>query len=126
MGVQVISRDGEPEYAVLPWTEYQRLLAAASAGASVPPGEPHTAAIPGTTRVSDTAQGAVEPESLPGFDRLRELREARDLPAEKLARAVGISPSYLSMIETGEREPDAAIRRSLAWELGVPGWSSGS
>lgn len=122
MGVQVISRDGEPEYAVLPWTEYQRLLAAASAGASVP----HTAAIPGTTRATDTVQGAVEPESLPGFDRLRELREARDLPAEKLARAVGISPSYLSMIETGEREPDAAIRRSLAWELGVPGWSSGS
>ena len=126
MGVQVISRDGEPEYAVLPWTEYQRLLAAASAGASVPLGEPHTAAIPGTTRATDTVQGAVEPESLPGFDRLRELREARDLPAEKLARAVGISPSYLSMIETGEREPDAAIRRSLAWELGVPGWSSGS
>ena len=126
MGVQVISRDGEPEYAVLPWTEYQWLLAAASAGASVPPGEPHTAAIPGTTRATDTVQGAVEPESLPGFDRLRELREARDLPAEKLARAVGISPSYLSMIETGEREPDAAIRRSLAWELGVPGWSSSS
>jgi DNA-binding XRE family transcriptional regulator len=126
MGVQVISRDGEPEYAVLPWTEYQRLLAAASAGASVPPGEPHTAAIPGTTRAIDTVLGAVEPESLPGFDRLRELREARDLPAEKLARAVGISPSYLSMIETGEREPDAAIRRSLAWELGVPGWSSSS
>ena len=35
---------------------------------------------------------------------------------------VGISPSYLVMIETGERLPDLAIRRSLAWEMGVPGW----
>jgi hypothetical protein len=26
----------------------------------------------------------------------------------------------------GEREPDAAIRRSLAWELGVPGWEEAS
>jgi len=30
--------------------------------------------------------------------------------------------SYLELIENGTRQPDAAIRRSLAWELGVPGW----
>jgi transcriptional regulator with XRE-family HTH domain len=36
-----------------------------------------------------------------------------------LARGVGISPSYLAMIEQGEREPDDAIRRSLARLLGV-------
>lgn len=29
MNVQVITRDGEAEYAVLPWAEYQALLAAA-------------------------------------------------------------------------------------------------
>ncbi|AZC27960.1 Transcriptional regulator, Cro/CI family [Pseudomonas sessilinigenes] len=39
-----------------------------------------------------------------------------------MARKVGISPSYLALIESGERQPDAAIRRSLAWELTVPGW----
>ncbi|WP_163007211.1 helix-turn-helix domain-containing protein, partial [Pseudomonas viridiflava] len=39
-----------------------------------------------------------------------------------LARAVGISPSYLELIENGTREPDAAIKRSHAWELGVQGW----
>ncbi|MCY1420005.1 hypothetical protein D9M71_356120 [compost metagenome] len=50
------------------------------------------------------------------------MREAKGLALEALARTVGISPSYLAMIESGERVPDAAIRRSLAWELGVPGW----
>ena len=29
MSVQIIARDGEPEYAVLPWAEYQMLLQAA-------------------------------------------------------------------------------------------------
>lgn len=118
MGVQVISRDGQPEYAVVPWAEYQRLLAAAA-------GTPVSA----SADVVTNAQSAADPVGAaaappPSFERLRELREARGVPLESLARAVGISPSYLSMIETGEREPDAAIRRSLAWELGVPGWSS--
>ncbi len=119
MGVQVISRDGQPEYAVVPWAEYQRLLAAAA-------GTPVSASADAVTNAQSAADpvGAAALGPPPSFERLRELREARGVPLESLARAVGISPSYLSMIETGEREPDAAIRRSLAWELGVPGWSS--
>lgn len=66
------------------------------------------------------------PEALPGFDQVRNLREAKGLAIEVLARAVGISPSYLALIESGERQPDAAICRSLAWELGVTGWRNES
>ena len=117
MGVQVISRDGQPEYAVVPWAEYQRLLAAA-AGSSV-----EQSPDIDVSREPAAPAAHVPP---PSFQRLRELRETQGVPLDSLARAVGISPSYLSMIETGEREPDAAIRRSLAWELGVPGWSSES
>ena len=62
----------------------------------------------------------------PGLDQLRGLRENKGLALEVLARTVGISPSYLTMIETGERLPDLAIRRSLAWELGVAGWREAS
>jgi len=29
MDIQIIARDGEPEYAVLPWAQYQALLKAA-------------------------------------------------------------------------------------------------
>jgi hypothetical protein len=28
------------------------------------------------------------------------------------------------MIESGERQPDAAIQRALAWHLGVDGWEA--
>ena len=109
MGIQVISRDGQPEYAVVPWDQYQALLAAA--------GQPKA-----STNEAVPTPAASAATDLPGFERLCQLREAKGLAAETLARAVGISPSYLSMIESGERQPDAAIRRSLAWELGVPGW----
>jgi len=109
MGVQVISRDGKPEYAVLPWEQYQKLLIAAGQPAEQPPAE--VAAVPPAAE-----------EALPALSRLGQLREAKGLALDKLARTVGISPSYLAMIESGERAPDAAIRRSLAWELGVPGW----
>ncbi|WP_455809515.1 helix-turn-helix domain-containing protein [Pseudomonas koreensis] len=109
MDLQVISRDGEPEYAVLPWVQYQALLKAAGL-AGKPSSEP-AVSTSGTTA-----------DELPGFDELRALREAKGLEAASLARTVGISPSYLELIENGTREPDGAIKRSLAWELGVPGW----
>ena len=107
MTVQIIVRDGEPEYAVLPWADYQALLQAA--------GRQEVAA-------------AVAPAPAPAgqrspLDQLQALREAKGLSPEALARSVGISPHYLAMIESGERRPDAAILRSLAWELGLEGWS---
>ena len=108
MTVQIIARDGEPEYAVLPWAEYQALLQAAGY-ASEAPGVQVVAPAESTTR--------------PALSQLQGLREAKGMSPEELARSVGISPHYLAMIERGEREPDAAILRSLAWQLGLEGWS---
>lgn len=107
MSVQIIARDGEPEYAVLPWADYQALLQAA-----------------GRVPVVETASGRPISDAVkPGLDQLQALRESKGLTAETLARSVGISPHYLAMIERGERQPDAAILRSLAWSLGLEGWS---
>ncbi len=103
MSVQVIKRDGEPEYAVLPWADYQVLLQAAGRATQAP--EPAA-------------------DARPALSQLAGLREAKGLSLEELARTVGISPHYLGMIESGERQPDAAIQRSLAWTLGVAGWES--
>lgn len=113
MDIQVINRDGRPEYAVIPWARYQDLLLAAGLAEQAP-----TAVV----------QPAIElgAAAMPCLSDLRRLREAKALSLDGLARTVGISPSYLNMIESGEREPDAAIRRSLAWELGVPGWGERS
>ncbi|HCR1635937.1 TPA: helix-turn-helix domain-containing protein [Pseudomonas aeruginosa] len=98
MNVQVITRDGEAEYAVLPWAEYQALLAAAGRpAASVAAEMP----VPATTSAS-----------------LQERREAHGLSLEQVARDVGISPSYMAMIERGEREASEAILFALERVLG--------
>jgi ribosome-binding protein aMBF1 (putative translation factor) len=112
MDLQVISRDGEPEYAVLPWAQYQALVQAANGA------QPQSAAC-AAQPVDSTASAS---DDFPSFDQVGPLRQAKGLELTQLARAVGISPSYLELIENGTRQPDAAIRRSLAWELGVPGW----
>ncbi|MCG8296403.1 helix-turn-helix domain-containing protein [Pseudomonas entomophila] len=114
MGIQVISRDGQPEYAVVPWEQYQALLVAA--------GQAPASTSSSTDNSASTPQSA----SLSSLDQLASLRQAKGLAPEQLARTVGISPAYLAMIEAGERRPDAAILRSLAWHLGVAGWSEPS
>ncbi|WP_137818443.1 MULTISPECIES: helix-turn-helix domain-containing protein [unclassified Pseudomonas] len=104
MDVQVIMRDGEAEYAILPWPEYQALLQAAGRSAVAP-----VVAVPAPTVMSKLTE-------------LSALREGKGLSLEELARTVGISPHYLTLIESGERQPDAAIRRALARALGISGW----
>lgn len=112
MDLQVISRDGEPEYAVLPWARYQALMLAAGLSSAQDDEIIRQPAV-GSASIDD---------DLPAFDQLGPLRRAKGLEVAQLARTVGISPSYLELIENGTRQPDAAIRRSLAWELGVAGW----
>lgn len=103
MSIQIIMRDGMPEYAILPWDEYQALLKAGDK------------AVVGST-------DAVSPSALPGLDELPSMREAKGITQEALARSVGISPAYLALIESGARDPDDAIRRALARAMEIPGW----
>lgn len=102
MNVQVITREGQPEYAVLPWEEYQALLKAAGIS-------PAEQAPPAASPTPDVlAAGGIA-----------RLRERLGMSQADLARAVGISPSYLAMIEDGSREASDPIRHSLARALGV-------
>ncbi len=108
MDLQVISRDGEPEYAVLPWAQYQALLKAAGL-AGKPSSEP-AASTSGTTASELPASMNCVPCARPKALKRRAWRvpSASARPTE--------------LIENGTREPDGAIKRSLAWELGVSGW----
>jgi DNA-binding transcriptional regulator YiaG len=110
MNVQVISREGEPEYAVLPWAQYQALLKAAGFSTK---GEVGSAA-------------AKAPAQTAQLGEMRALREGLNLSLEQLARSVGISPHYLEQIENGQREAGEPILRPLARALGISGWSSAS
>ena len=52
--------------------------------------------------------------------RLRNLRAGRGWTQDEMARRAGLSKSYLSRIEDGERQPSLASLLSLAQAYGVP------
>ena len=106
MGVQIITRDGVPEYAVLPWDEYQALVQASRRGAPA------------------AADGATAAPTKPAISPLSALRESKGMSRESMAKSVGISPAYLSLIESGERDPGDVIWRSLARVLEIEGWET--
>lgn len=56
---------------------------------------------------------------LDGESKVRVWREYRGLTAVDLAARVGISPAYLSQIETGARESSLDVMRRIAGTLGV-------
>lgn len=51
---------------------------------------------------------------------VRELRSAVGIGVEDFASRVGITRQWLTLIESGRRQPRPAVTRSIADELGVP------
>ena len=51
---------------------------------------------------------------------LRAARRASGLSQAALAKAVGVSPVFISQIETGQRVPSDRITRAIATLLGLP------
>lgn len=55
-----------------------------------------------------------------GSSELRAWRRFRGLPSDQLAKRVGVTRAYISMIETGRRRPAADLLHRLARELEIP------
>jgi XRE family transcriptional regulator, fatty acid utilization regulator len=65
-------------------------------------------------------EGAAEARKLCVGEILIRLREHRKLTQEELARDLGISASYLSLLENGKRPATRRVLRTLANYLRVP------
>lgn len=140
MSVQVIMKDGRPEWAVLPYDEYEALLALAEKARNADAGN---SSVPQRSSASPDAE-ASEGISAKDREKLRgnlmqqlsgvsqlaakggfsgkkaaQLRESKGLDVGMVAREIGISPVYLQQIESGEREPSEPILRNIARALDV-------
>lgn len=51
---------------------------------------------------------------------VQKIRKERDIPQEKLAEAVGVSRTYISLVEQGERNPSLKNIYRIAKALNVP------
>ena len=116
MSVQVIEKDGKPEWAVLPYEEYERLVEAAEMLQDVRAyDEAKKAMAAGEERVPSEVTYAI----LDGANPVRVWREHRRISRKRLAEASGLSTSYLSQIESGKRKPSPEALTAIAKELGL-------
>ena len=116
MSVQVIERDGKPEWAVIPYEEYERLVEEAEMLQDVRAyDEAKKAIAEGEELIPSEVTYAI----LDGGNPVRVWREHRGLTQQQLAEAAGISVPYLSQIESGKRRGSADVLAAIAKELGL-------
>ncbi len=53
-------------------------------------------------------------------ERIRQLREDKDMSLRELAKAIGVSAAFLSDVELGRRYPSDKHLRAIAQALGTP------
>ena len=117
MNVQVIERNGVPEWAVLPYADYARLMARLE--------DVQDAADVARVRAAlargdeEAVPDAVVARLLDGEPPLRVWREYRGLSQAALAEAAGVTQSMVTMIETGRRTGQASTLKRLAEALRV-------
>ena len=115
--IQLIERDGKPEWAVLPYEEYLALLEQAEELEDI---RDYDAAKDELERGEDELIPAeVVFAILDGENPIKAWREFRGLTQQQLADAAGISKPYLSQIETGKRKGSTDILSALAKALKV-------
>ncbi len=116
MNVQIIEREGKPEWAVIPYEEYLRLLEEAEMGEDI---RDYDAAKKAIAQGEELIPAEVLYAILDGKHPVRVWREYRGLTQQQLAEAAGISKPYLSQIESGRRRGTAAVLSAIAKALGV-------
>ncbi len=118
MKAQIIEKNGKPEYAVIPYADYLRLLEAFEDKAD--------AAIVAEFHEDYRAgreflvPAEILRRELEGESSIRLWREHRRLTQQELADQAGISKPYLSQIESGKRQGTVETLAAIARALDVP------
>ncbi len=113
MSVQIIRRKGEPEWAVIPYEEYERLRDAAELA------EDAELARRALRRDEERIPVEVVDRLIERENPVRVWREYRRLSRRQLAERAGITTAYLSQIETGRRGGSSKVLRAIATALDV-------
>jgi DNA-binding XRE family transcriptional regulator len=116
MSVQIIEKNGRPEWAVIPYEEYQRLLAEAEMLQDIRDYDEAKLAI---ANGEELIPSKVTYALLDGENPLRVWREYRGLTQQRVAKAAGISKPYLSQLESGRRRGTTAVLQAIAKVLNV-------
>jgi DNA-binding XRE family transcriptional regulator len=116
MSVQVIEKNGKPEWAVIPYEEYQRLLEEAEMLQDIQAYDEAKLSVAGG---EELILSEVTYAILDGENPVRVWREYRGLTQQQVAEKAGISKPYLSQLETGQRKGTMEVLSAIARALDV-------
>lgn len=116
MNVQVIKRAGKPEWAVIPYKTYQRLIEDAEMLQDIRDYDEAKKVIEGG---EELIPSEVTYAILDGENPIRVWREYRGLTQQQLADSAGISAPYLSQIESSKRKGTADVLAAIAKKLNL-------
>lgn len=124
MKAQIIERDGRPEWAVIPWTDFHRLLALAEERADIVAVEAavEAAAEAAAAALADGEElmpGDVVKRLVAGEPPLKVWREYRGLDRAALGASADVTESLVERWETGQIKVDPNALLRLAAALGV-------
>jgi DNA-binding XRE family transcriptional regulator len=115
--IQIIERDGKPEWAVLPYEEYLELIEQAELLEDIRDFDRINTGI--ENGKEELIPSEVVYAILDGENPIKVWREYRGQTQQQLADAAGISKPYLSQIETGKRTGTTDILSAIAKALDV-------
>jgi len=114
MNIQVIERNGNPEWAIIPYKDYLRLVEEAEMLNDV---LDYDVAIEAVKQGEELVPSEVAYAILDGESPIRVWREYRRYTQQQLSEAAGISKPYLSQIETGKRTGTTEVLAGIAKAL---------
>jgi DNA-binding XRE family transcriptional regulator len=117
MNVQIIEKNGKPEWAVIPYSEYVKLQEAFDDAEDINDIERHIKAVQKGEEIM--VPGEVTFAILSGINPVRAWREYKQIKMNELAKRAGISSAYLSQIENGKRNPTIDTLKAIANELEI-------
>lgn len=115
--IQIIERDGQAEYAVVPVEEWRRIRALAEDAEDLEAAD--NAGRKLAEGHDETVPAEVVRSLLEDQHPLWVWRQYRDLTQQQLADLAGVGKSHISQIESGARTGSVKCLRRLAEALGV-------
>ena len=117
MKAQIIAKNGKPEYAVIPYADYLRMLDSLDDKADVlAVAEFHERYAAGREQL---VPARIVRRELESESPIKLWREHRGLTQQALADMCGISKPYLSQLESGKRQGTIETLTVVARALGV-------
>ena len=117
MNVQIIEKNGHPEWAIIPYKEFVAIQEAIEDAEDIRDIEENLKAIQQNKEL--VIPGEITFAILDGGNPIRVWREYKKIKLNELAKKVGISASYLSQIENGKRNPTIDRLKLIATALRV-------